>query len=46
MGKLIEAEGIRSANLIGEIEKISELDLSYKYRMILIKGIIEAWRNA
>ena len=36
---------IRSNNLINEIDKIANLELSLKYRIILIKQIIEDWRT-
>lgn len=41
----MDLSGIRNAQIINEIEKISSLDLSYRYRMVLIQRIIEDWRE-
>lgn len=41
----INFEAMRSSKLINEIDKITDLDLSYKYKLILIENIIERWRE-
>lgn len=40
MGELI------ATNLINEIDKILDMNISYKYQNILIKQIILDWRDA
>lgn len=42
---LIDVSGIRNAQIINEIEKVSNLGLSYRYRMAIIQRIIEDWRG-
>ena len=41
----IDVSGIRNAQIINEIEKVSNLNLSYRYRMAIIQRIIEDWRG-
>ena len=41
----IDVSGIRNAQIINEIEQVSNLKLSYRYRLAIIQRIIEDWRG-
>ena len=41
----IDVSGIRNAQIINEIEKVSNLNLSYRYRIAIIRKLIEDWRG-
>jgi len=41
----IDVSGIRNAQIINEIEKVSNLNLSYRYRIAIIQRLIEDWRG-
>lgn len=44
--KPFEMGELRATNLINEIDKVSDMDISYKYQNIIIKQIIQDWRDA